>query len=90
MHPISIWKTESLIEKYLLSLNFVKNFRLKTKEHDSLYSFYDDYIEVKVEIDEQIYIAEKLATGLDLQQQIKNIAGQYTIYFECINKEDKI
>jgi GTP1/Obg family GTP-binding protein len=87
MHPISIWKTESLIEKFLSSLSYVKNFRLKTKEHDSLYSFYEDYIDVQVEIDEQIYIAEKLATGLDLQQQIKNIAGKYTIYFEFVDRK---
>lgn len=87
MHPISIWKTESLIEKFLSSLNYVKNFRLKTKEHDSLYSFYEDYIDVQVEIDEQMYIAEKLATGLDLQQQIKNIAGKYTIYFEFVDRK---
>jgi hypothetical protein len=42
---------------------------------------------VQVEIDEQIYIAEKLATGLDLQQQIKNIAGKYTIYFEFVDRK---
>jgi hypothetical protein len=82
----NIWDSSESIRKYLRTLKFIKNFHIRTKEHDSLYSFYDNYIDIKVEIDEQIYIAEKLATGLDLEQQIRNIAGKYKVYFEFVDK----
>jgi len=79
MNP-NIWTVSEFIKVYLKQLNFVKDFNIKTKEHDSLYSFYDDYIDVTITIDEQKYIAEKLSTNKDLETELKKIAGRYVIY----------
>ena len=86
MYSNTIWEAKEQIRQYLLNLNFVESFNLRAKEHDSLYSLYDDYIDIKIKVKEEEYIVEKLATVLDLEQKIIEIAGRHKIYFEFVKK----
>lgn len=51
---------ETKVKELLKEYNFLKVNKIKLKIHDSLYSFYEDYLDIHIELDYEKYYTAQL------------------------------